>query len=115
MSDSEAVSYARLLRPYDINRLDLALFHVEATAGSVRSRKLNMFLKPPPDAPGWQFELEQIRNDLLVLAEEYVPLAVSRLDALIRSAPADYQRAVDAMHKVLLGINAEWQSSEAAS
>lgn len=105
MSESEAVQYARLLRPFSIKRMDSALFHVEASAALINKRKLAMLVDPPVDAPTWAGELERLQGDLEVLAEQCEE-AWEKLGLLIRSAPADYERAIDAMTKILHGINA---------
>lgn len=111
-AESEALQYSRLLRPYSVKRLDKALWHVETTAAGIYQRKLRLLIDPPVGAPEWQCELEAIQAELEALATLHCPDAWDAVGVLIRSAPADYDRAVDAMHKVLLGINAEWRTVE---
>lgn len=103
--ESEAMQYSRLLRPYSLKRMAGALWYVEARAGGISNRKNELLIEPPVDAAEWQGQLEAMQNDLEILAEQCEE-AHKKLGLLIRSAPADYERAVDAMHKVLLGINA---------
>lgn len=105
--ESEAVRHSRLLRPYSTKRLDTALWHVETTASGIYQRKLKLLIDSPVNVAEWQHELEAIQHDLEFLATDYCPAAWEKLGLLIQSAPADFERAVDAMHKVLLGINAE--------
>lgn len=110
MADSEAVQYSRLLRPFSTRRLDEALYHVEATAGSITSRKQKLLVDTPTTAAEWRFELAELRNELDTLAE-YCGDARRKLEALDRSAEGDYARAIDAMTKMLRGIAAEGQAA----
>lgn len=105
--ESEAVRHSRLLRPFSTKRLDAALWHVETTASGIYQRKLKILIEPPATANEWQAELEQLCAELEILATEYCPQAYDRLTVLHRSAEQDYERAIDAMLRILQGINAE--------
>jgi hypothetical protein len=83
--------------------MDGALYHVEASAALINKRKLALLIEPPVDAALWANELERIQVDLEILADQCRE-AHTKLGLLIRSAPADYERAIDAMTRVLQGI-----------
>lgn len=105
MSEAEAVQYARLLRPFSVKRMAEALWYVEARAGGISNRKMELLVDPPVDAPTWSHELGRLKVELEVLAEQCEE-AWHLLSDLERTAEADYARAIDAMTKVLHGINA---------
>lgn len=110
---SEAVAYSRLLRPYSLKRMEGALWYVEARAGGIFTRKMKLLVDPPSDPAEWAFELTQFQNDLEILSEQCEE-AWEKLALLIRSAPADYERAIDAMTRMLQGISVSTALAEAA-
>jgi len=99
-----ARQHARLLRPFSANGLSLALYHVLASAGSVRNAEQALLVDMPRTADVWVGRLAEIQAMLATLADQ-CDEACEALDRLIGQAPGDEARSVDAMAEILRGLS----------
>lgn len=99
-----ARQHARLLRPFSANGLSQALYHVGASAGSVRNAEVALLCDMPRDANTWISRLAEIQSTLATLADQ-CDEACEALDRLIDMAPGDEARSIEAMVHILKGLN----------
>jgi hypothetical protein len=99
-----ARQHARLLRPFSANGLSLALYHVNASAGSVKNAETALLVDMPRTADAWIGRLAEIQTTLATLADQ-CDEACAALDRLIDMAPGDEARSIEAMALVLRGLN----------
>lgn len=97
-----AIAHSRLLRPHSTRRLSNALYHVNATANSLRQHELALMIDPPVLPDEWAAGLDELQTELYLLVQ-YSRDAWRKLEWLQRSAPKDYERALEALVLILRG------------
>jgi hypothetical protein len=104
--DEQFVAYSRLVRPFPARRLRDSLYQTLAGAASIQHRADMLLMDPPVTVEDWVAALHEIGTQLETLADA-CDEALPRLARLVEQAPGDHRRGLDALVKMIRGLQAE--------
>ena len=109
----DEVRYARAVRPFPLRKLTASLAALHRRCGYIAEVTAELVAAEGEGPVRWRYWLGELMDCIDSLVEEAQAVR-EELSRSYDSAPADYERAVDAMLVILRGLQSEWRDAAEA-